>query len=343
MFEFNGSEYSRFQAVWQGNFFDFLKTKIIASVKMKGIQGFSDFNPFTPYKQDFICNLKFGDLLKDSGDILLCPLSEGFKPSNPLSRQIIVKEGKWLKDEIESLYQGKRSNWIGFKHVVFLPCRKLKYRGIIFVSVDFYSENRREVNVKRIAEAFEVAEKYNCARLSCPKNFLYVQQNEWYIFDCNYSGYGQVEEVVNCLPSNTKIDFIVDIVIQKNLHGYQILNASYAKYDFRTAVIEQLPQCSEILPHYRKKIKQIRTVYSIPNRIARLIRRILIYPIVEVKAIKAFNRIVRYMGYYYESSPENGNEGFSQFILRMCKEMPWNEEVLKKSIKKFYKDEDNES
>lgn len=59
------------------------------------------------------------------------------------------------------------------KNAVFLPCRKLKYRGIIFVAVYFHSRDSREINRGRIAEAFGLAQKYNCTKLSGPENFLY--------------------------------------------------------------------------------------------------------------------------------------------------------------------------
>ena len=129
------------------------------------------------WNEDFIFNVKMGNLLKNSGDILLCPISECFRPSNPLSREIIRKEGKWLKDKIEDLYTSETAKWIGSEHVAFLPCRKLKYRGILFVCVDFYSENRAEINAARIAEALVVARRYGCAKLTCPQNILYRRDN----------------------------------------------------------------------------------------------------------------------------------------------------------------------
>ena len=81
--------------------FPFIKT--IASKRCDKAFGLGE-NPFpNRCDQDFVFNIKFGNILKSSGDILLCPLSEGFKPSNPLSRKIIEKEGKWLKKIIETL------------------------------------------------------------------------------------------------------------------------------------------------------------------------------------------------------------------------------------------------
>ena len=327
--------FSRFQGVWQGNFFDFLRMKIISSVKMKGIQGFSDYSPCYLYEQEFICNLMFGNLINNSGDILLCPISECFKPSNPLSRKIIRLEGKWLEKEIESIYMSKRKTWIGSEHVAFFPCRKLKYRGILFVCVDFYSNDRVEKNIYRIAEAFKVAAKYNCARLACPKNFLYEYFDESNMSDFDI-WYRQIESVVRALSDEIKISFIVDIVIQKSLNGYRILRGTYAKYDFRTAVNENIPQCAEILPHYRKRIKHIRTVYSISDKIARMVRQLLTFSITGRRAKKCFDKLVKYFGDYYESSVVNGNEGMDMYLLGICQEMPWNKDFLQKELESWY-------
>ena len=49
---------------------------------------------------DFVCRIRFGNLLRDSGDILLCPLGEDFKPSNPLAHWVVTREGKWLRKKL---------------------------------------------------------------------------------------------------------------------------------------------------------------------------------------------------------------------------------------------------
>ena len=82
--------------------FPFIKT--ISTVVYDKAFGFTVTPQPTPIVQSFIYKIRYGNLLKDSGDILLCPLSEDFKPSDPLSRSIIEKEGKWLDKEIKDLY-----------------------------------------------------------------------------------------------------------------------------------------------------------------------------------------------------------------------------------------------
>lgn len=298
--------------------FPFIKT--IASRRYNKAFGLGESPIFTEYNQDFIFNIKFGNILKCSGDILLCPLSEDFKPSNPLSRRIIEKEGKWLKQTIEKLYTSEHPQWIGSEHVAFLPCRKLKYRGLLFVSVDFYSENRENINTARIAEALEVAAKYNCQRLTCPENVLYTESQK---HDYDYIFY-QWNSVINSLKDAFKIEFVIETLVQKKIASITRLQDSVVYYNFRNADVEYLPACSQILPHFRKHIKYIRTVYSLSARTAYQIRQLLTSPIKESKANRLFKKLHRIMGEYDESSVCNCNEGFEFFILGLCKEMPWN-------------------
>ena len=74
------------------DFLSFLNTKTILSKKY--IQSISEDNYEKTELQSFIYRIVFGDLLKSSGDILLCPVSSDFKPSNPFSRKVIATEGK---------------------------------------------------------------------------------------------------------------------------------------------------------------------------------------------------------------------------------------------------------
>ena len=69
-------------------------------------------------------------------EVLLQEGIEDFRPSNPLAHWVVAREGKWLKRKLATL---KNGGYIGTEYAAFLPCRKLKYRGIIFVSVDFYN------------------------------------------------------------------------------------------------------------------------------------------------------------------------------------------------------------
>lgn len=253
-------------------YFPFIKTiSTVVYDKNFGLNGY----PQNPVDQEFICKIRFGNLLKDSGDILLCPLSEGFKPSNPLSRIIIKKEGKWLDKEIKTLYSSDNAKWIGSEHVAFLPCRKLKYRGILFVSVDFYSENREEINARRIAEALEIATKYECVKLSCPQNLLY-SSDEQYGYEYIYA---QFEYIVRLFCSKEKINFVIETVIQKTLRSFPQYRCSSIYYNFKNSLIEYLPNCAQILSHYKKRLRTIRTVYSFSSHTQKQIKALLTKPI----------------------------------------------------------------
>lgn len=310
----------------------FLFVKTISSAKFDKTFGFSHWLLDHPIDQNFICNIRFGDLIKDSGDILLCPISKDFKPSNPLSRKIIEIEGKHLKRKLDSIKNDDAR--IGSEHVAFLPCLKLKYRGILFVEVDFYSDDREEINAKRIAEAFAVAQKYCCKKLSCPRNFLYAPDKSESYVDLNF----ELEKVVANLPEEVKISFAVEYIIKKNWTSYSELSYSWVYYDYSNALVEFLPLCSQILPWYKKKIKSINTVYCFSSNAAKLIRKLLTSEnLTKKQMFKAFNKLSRIMGDYYETASNCCNLGFEYYLLELCKEMPWNFKILKEMLEDFDK------
>lgn len=309
--------------------FPFIKT--LSSVVYDKAFGLTGNPQSTLIDQNFIFKIRYDNLLKDSGDILLCPLSEGFKPSNPISRSIIKKEGKWLNKEITNLYSSDNAKWIGSEHVAFLPCRKLKYRGILFVCVDFYSKNRTEINAARIAEALEIAAKYKCKKLSCPQNVLY-SSGEASDYDYIYS---QFESIIRTLDSEIKIDFVIETVIQKTLYNYPAYVSTGILYDFSNSLVEYLPRSAQILQHYRKPLQSVRTVYSFSARTQKQIKNLLIKPINEKKAIRLFKKLYKIMDGYYETGVGGGNDGFRFFLLTLCEEMPWNFYKILELLKKF--------
>ena len=327
----------------------FLNTKTILSKKYKQSISEDEYREIEP--QSFIYRIVFGDLLKSSGDILLCPVSADFKPSNPFSRKVIAAEGKWLDKKVKAIYQQtekrtiyadtklgftvNESGYIGTEHVAFLPCKKLNYRGILFVSMDFYSRNREEINARRIAEAFEVAAKYNCKKISCPRNFLYdPNRHETGLYGLE----NELEKVIENVSPEIKIDFIVEYVIKKDLFSFNEFNNSIIYYDFSTALVEYLPVCSEILSHYRKYLKRIRTVYSLTNREARMIKKILTPNCMNKRNLfHAFTKLRKIMGDYYETGVGRCNEGFAFYLLGLCNEMPWMFNELLACIKEYYK------
>lgn len=315
----------------------FLFVKTISSVKFN--KYFVNWQLGHPIDQNFICNIRYGDLIKDSGDILLCPVSENFKPSNPFLRKVVEIEGKKLKRKLDLIKND--DTHIGSEHVVFLPCLKLKYRGILFVEVDFYSDDREEINARRIAEAFSVAQKYSCKKLSCPRNFLYSPAR----FERRYEYlHFELAEVADCLPEKVKIDFVVEYVIQKNWTAYypEFFNF-WRYYDYSNALVEFLPACAQILPWYRKKMKSINTVYTFSARTSKLIRKILTSESLTKKQMfKAFKKLRGIIGDYYETGVNRGNQGYEDYILELCKEMPWNFKILKETMEDFYNSIDRE-
>ena len=199
------------------NFFrNIFKGKITANSKDLYFKQF--LSDYSVHRLDskFYCTLRFGDLLKNKGDILLCPLGEGFEPANPLAHWVVEREGEYLKDALNNL---EDSEYDKTEFSVFIPCQKLKYRGIIFVCVDFHSEDRTDINAKRIADGFLLAKKHECKKLSCPIGFLYEGAHP----DSCKQFFSQFDKVIRIIDEDAKeIDYLVEFVIKRNLYNYSM-------------------------------------------------------------------------------------------------------------------------
>ena len=272
-------------------------------------------------KRNFVCNIKFGDLIKESGDILLCPLSENFVPSNFLAQSIVRTEGKWLKDKLENLCSLSKSGeqtWEGSEHVAFLPCRKLKYRGILFVCVDFYSRNRGEINQRRIAEALKAAEKYRCCRLSCSENFLYSPDVH---SDYGYLLY-QLDLAIQKLSDKDKIRFGIDFIVRRDFEKFK---STELPEEFSKIFEERLPWLAQILPHYRKRLKSVRTQFNFSNSTAKKLRTLLTQELSEKEARKIIRKLHK-----------NVSLDDLELILNMSmNELPWNSEKNYERLRKI--------
>ena len=278
-----------------------------------------------------VCRVQYGNLLTNSGDILLCPVSKDFRPSNPLSQHIIN-----IEKELKTVLMNIKTGLTGSEHVAFLPCRKLNYRGILFVSVDFYSDNRVDINAKRIAEAFKVAKKYNCRKMACPANFLYDSFIRAESYPNVFDLFNQVARVVNHLNKpEEKIDFMIDIIIKNNLWNHVNYDAGGRFCDFTKAYLEVLPECSEILPWYRKRIQKIWRANALNNHDAHNVREILTNKNVSIKkVIQVEKRLRKVLGDYEESDADYYPNGGDGFLLRMLKEMPWNYDLINEGFSK---------
>lgn len=285
---------------------------------------------------EFLCRIRFGNLLKDSGDILLCPVSEDFRPSNPLAQRILKKENK-LKKKLENFNYEDR---IGSKHTLFLPCKKLRYRGIIFVSLDFYSDNRTEENAQRLAEAFLLARKYNCTKLSCSKNILYEPDGIFSNIHSEEDLFNQIQKIIEKYHAEKiKLNFMVDIVLKRNYENYIHMD-KICTYDYTHVFAEKIPASSEILPWYRKKLCAVIRATAINRFTAHKVRIMLCDENIKEKKIKrTLKRLYRKLGDWYETSCEHVSIGYESFLInKLIKEMPWNFKKIKYVSEEIYKE-----
>lgn len=128
-----------------------------------------------PYLSSFVnehlmktkIEIVIGDLFRANGDILLCPTSENFMFSNPLSRNIYKHESLKIKKMVDNIHSPQDMlNQTG--NCIFLEPQRLKYRGVIFMSMDYYSTDKVSINFKRIIDALVLASKMNCGKLVVP-------------------------------------------------------------------------------------------------------------------------------------------------------------------------------
>ena len=283
---------------------------------------------------DFLCTIRFGNLLTDSGDILLCPVSENFVPSNPLAQRILRKDS-YLKKIFSKMHE---TGWYGSEHAAFLPCKKLKYRGVLFVAVDFYSEDRAKINSKRIAEALEVASKFGCTRLSSPEDFSYSGSH--YGRGYGYLFYDLQNVLIEIQAENTEINFNVEFVIQRTFDNFKILRWTPEYYDFTRAFMEKLPYCAEVLPWYRKRLKKIRHANALSKCTAGIVKKILTDETLSEKKMTSFlKHLCNLLGEYDDYDPCGAcNEGYVFFLLKLCEEMPWGFKRLEKHFESYKPD-----
>ncbi len=199
----------------------FPKNGITIGIKELKNNRFLNINLFERRIGDkFTCTIRFGNLLTNKGNILLCPLGEGFKPANPLAHWVVEKEDINLEKILQDC---NRIDIERTDNTLFIPCKKLKYRGILFVGVDFHSENRESINAKRIAEALSFVKKLNCSKLSCPEDFLYSPQVQSY-----RDLFNEFNRAIMETKEDEKINFEIEFILKRNLTTY----SRYADYEW---------------------------------------------------------------------------------------------------------------
>ncbi len=261
-----------------------------------------------------LVSFKTGNLFTNSGDILLCPTSEDFKFSNPLSIRLAKRERK-MKRWID-FYKGKECDF-KTEHCIFLPCRKLKYRGVIFVSLDFYSEGRRDVNKVRVKEAFDLAQRFHCTKISLPKNILYSP----YYKEGDYGVYDSSDLLEILQVNSNPISFDVEFIF--NIPGYRYKGLSF--YSFRYGNHkEMIPFSGRLFSWYRRQDKMSQTEYFLTKPEVCIIRKILCTCDGQKKQLSlVLCYLKKRLGNYSESGVDRANIGGEMFLDMLLEELPW--------------------
>ena len=187
-----------------------------------------------------------------------------------------------------------------------------------------------------LLKLLKLQKKYNCRKLACPANFLYDSFIRADSYPNVFDLFNQVARVVNHLNKpEEKIDFMIDIIIKNNLWNHVNYDAGGRFCDFTKAYLEVLPECSEILPWYRKRIRKIWRANALNNHDAHNVREILTNKNVSIKkVIQVEKRLRKVLGDYEESDADYYPNGGDGFLLRMLKEMPWNYDLINEGFRK---------
>ncbi len=268
---------------------------------------------------------KFGNLLKNKGDVLLCPVSEGFKLSNPLSQKINKIENlnveKWITDARMNPSVAYRSN-----HCLFLPLQKLKYRAIVLIEMDFYSELRREINLSRVIESFTLLKKFNCCKLSIPKDMLYDHSR--------YNGLriqSELHNIYDILKGyNSEIDFLIEVVI----NTYNEPDFMYYSRDIKYTA-ERYPYSKKLYSFMKDPSDSMfyPKEYLYWNTEANLIKKVLTNRNIQLNDLSFLIKILeKKQGDYFETGVGRSNLGYKKELISLLDELPWNADVIKEVI-----------
>lgn len=129
---------------------------------------------------------------------------------------------------------------------------------------------------------------------------------------------------------------MVEILLKNSIANYCLNQEEYWPDNPKTIMVEYFPECSEILPHYREKLKQIGRSCIDHNLPARQIRRVLTESVQEKEIKRLLQKLIKILGLSFEVvSTGIGNIGGIRYFLTQCPTMPWTLLEIKGAINDF--------
>ena len=263
--------------------------------------------------------VKKGDLLRNKGDILLCPVGPDFVISNPLYIHLMLKEGKelkkWLSKAMSTDVHYRSEN------AIFLPLRKLKYRGVIFVAVDFHASDRETINRQNMAEAFRLAQQVNCCRLTVPANPFYSKNPG---LDPVLASATQYADVL--LALDNPITFNLELIVRdmgflgsmEFTHHWKSISEREpytAKLHDSPLTARRKPRMNPYSPQMQGRLRHILTRHS-PR----------------ARQLQSALKTLQELGKSYDTGLGRGHIGCKEELALLLQELPWNKDIIERRL-----------
>lgn len=279
--------------------------------------------------RNLVSIIKTGNILKQAGDLLLCPTTIDWVPSSDLLNNILKIEGNYLKKKLENIHQ---EGWIGSENVIFLPCKKLKYRGLLLVKIEFAKKDSYSNNLINLAEAFQIASLCNCKKLTIPANIM----NELNFVSGSCFVNVQIKYILSKIPESVELDFYIENILEKALVPYSPNISFWPNFDFSEIPCEKLPKSALILPWYKKQTKDLNQRIWIGKKNKKRLLKNLTNEDLSIKQItKILIQIRPNIIKKNFSGARKKDELFFKTVFDLCKELPWNYHKIYKIFERW--------
>ncbi|MBQ7538782.1 MAG: hypothetical protein IJT42_07440 [Treponema sp.] len=146
-----------------------------------------------------------------------------------------------------------------------------------------------------------------------------------------HSDYGyllyQLDLAIQKLSDKDKIRFGIDFIVRRDFEKFK---STELPEEFSKIFEERLPWLAQILPHYRKRLKSVRTQFNFSNSTAKKLRTLLTQELSEKEARKIIRKL-----------HENVSLDDLELILNMSmNELPWNSEKNYERLRKIEIDDE---